>query len=52
MSKRTHPHFKHSSWEAVRSFGQPRTSTVGRELALHGASDGGEMGRYHASQRI
>ena len=50
--RRRTPHFQHSSWEAVRSFRQPRPTADGRYLALHGASDGGENGRYHASQRI
>ena len=50
-SRRT-PHFQHSSWEAVRTFGQPRRAAVGVVLIRHGASDGGENGRFHASLRI
>ena len=36
---------------AEKIFGQPRRAAVGGVLGRHGASDGGEMGRFHASLR-
>ena len=36
--RRRTPHFQHSSWEAVRTFGQPRRAAVGGVLGSHGAA--------------